>query len=387
MNETQALVKNTRQQDHAPPAAATASYGSVTHNELVGEALLHAADDDVSPPAFSKPASNGFAARGHPSRPQSMDQQRQPHRSEHQLALQKIPVQQLSHHNHNGIAAAALPPSGGTGLPPAIPLRRRLDSASSEHSFGGSGRARLQRSASDGMGAGVHGVRPPGPPRPVGVHAPHGPEETSSRTFGAGSHRRTHSYDFPQRRRCRGLSSNSLVSLGSEGMMNSETVRLLPDPRWGGGSGGGRARSHSGGSHSQSNSQWSLPHPGNACYSSDSVEGAVALVAAGGGYGSTSADKEVIMHLGGGATTEPRERRRHRRAESDFSSSSFGTAASVDRSVEPAVADMRKSSMFKGVTSEGVVRMQLPKDNFRLLSDRDLGECTACLRGGVMLIA
>ena len=38
------------------------------------------------------------------------------------------------------------------------------------------------------------------------------------------------------------------------------------------------------------------------------------------------------------------------------------------------MTDMTKSVMFRGVTHMGVVRLQLPKDNFRLLIDRDLGE-------------
>ncbi|KAL7553310.1 hypothetical protein ACHAWF_016586 [Thalassiosira exigua] len=85
-----------------------------------------------------------------------------------------------------------------------------------------------------------------------------------------------------------------------------------------------------------------------------------------GGYGGTAGG-------GGGGW--------HRRTDSEVSAASLASYASVasaasamsiDRSVEPAVADRTKSSLFKGVTDEGVVRMQLPKDNFRLLSDRDL---------------
>ena len=51
---------------------------------------------------------------------------------------------------------------------------------------------------------------------------------------------------------------------------------------------------------------------------------------------------------------------------------SVASDVSVDQSVEPVMTNLTKSAMFKGVTNKGVVRLQLPKDNFRLLSDRDL---------------
>ncbi len=66
--------------------------------------------------------------------------------------------------------------------------------------------------------------------------------------------------------------------------------------------------------------------------------------------------------------------RLHRRNNSEISTSTYASVASIDKSVDPVMTDMTKSSMFKGLTNEGVVKMQLPKDNFRLLSDRDLGE-------------
>lgn len=64
----------------------------------------------------------------------------------------------------------------------------------------------------------------------------------------------------------------------------------------------------------------------------------------------------------------------HRRTNSEVSTTSLASAVSVDQSVEPVVTDLSKSAMFKGATNQGVVRLQLPKDNFRLLSDRDLGK-------------
>ena len=81
-------------------------------------------------------------------------------------------------------------------------------------------------------------------------------------------------------------------------------------------------------------------------------------------------------------------RRKHRRTNSDMSVSTYASAISIDRSVDPVMTDMSKSAMFKGVTNTGVVKLQLPKDNFRLLSDRDLGEfvyCFVCMSFGVIV--
>ena len=97
------------------------------------------------------------------------------------------------------------------------------------------------------------------------------------------------------------------------------------------------------------------------------------------GYGSiaNTDEKEVITMNGGGGSSEMLTRRQHRRTNSEISTSSYAsatTATSIDRSVDPVMTDMTKSAMFKGVTNRGVVKLQLPKDNFRLLSDRELGE-------------
>ena len=45
--------------------------------------------------------------------------------------------------------------------------------------------------------------------------------------------------------------------------------------------------------------------------------------------------------------------RRHRRTESEISAASYASAASVDKSVEPAVLDPTRSAMFKDVTLGG----------------------------------
>jgi len=226
-------------------------------------------------------------------------------------------------------------------------------------------------------------------------------------------HRRTHSYDAtPQHQQAnklrRGNSSLSLYSLQSQSStrsMNSETMKLLPDPRWGGGSGGSRTRSYSGGSYNMGSSalnvmnSYSTPstaqhHANDAngmlkrsnsnplgSYSTDSEENKIFNNGTTpSGYGSitsTSTGKEVISTSGGtGEMMQQQQplRRKHRRTNSDMSVSTYASAVSIDRSVDPVMTDMSKSAMFKGVTNDGVVKLQLPKDNFRLLSDRDLGK-------------
>lgn len=164
--------------------------------------------------------------------------------------------------------------------------------------------------------------------------------------------RRTHSFEAHKLRRQ--SSSNSLSSLNSQGSSYSqrsisESLKLLPDPRWGGGSGSrsNRARTRSNGSES-------------GHHRKDSFSSHDGLLANSIGYGSI---KDAFSL----------ENSHHRRTPSEFSTTSFTSAVSVDTSVEPARMDPAKSSLFKEIKC-GIVRLQLPKDNFRLLSDRDLGE-------------
>ena len=256
--------------------------------------------------------------------------------------------------------------------------------------------------------------------------------QNAQNNSGGGSsnrHRRTHSYDAAPQLLHRGNSSNSLYSMNSQGSMNSEQMKLLPDPRWGGGSGGSRTRSYSGdrvgGGGSQSIQMAGVQQMQNngvgmsysseeysstkrttsyssdlkttmgiaGSYSNDSqeqqqpqqVEVTSKLLYSNnnnvGGYGSiasvTSGGKEVISDMG---EMQPLVRgNHHRRSNSEVSVSTYASGVSIDRSVEPVMTDMTKSVMFKGVTNKGVVKLQLPKDNFRLLSDRDLGEyCMLC---------
>ena len=306
------------------------------------------------------------------------------------------------------------------------PVRRRSRSPSPSHSTPGSSSINGQHQQHQQqyyIGHPLHQRRP---------SEEYMMQNQNAQNSSSNRHRRTHSYDAtPQLHR--GNSSNSLYSMNSQGSstMNSEQMKLLPDPRWGGGSGGSRTRSYSGdrvGQSSQSIQMAGVQQMNNnngvgmsysseeysstrrttsyssdlkttmgiaGSYSNDSqeqqqpqqVEVTSKLLYSNnnvGGYGSivnnnSSGAKEVIsdmmMMMNHGGEMQPLVRgNHHRRSNSEVSVSTYASGVSVDRSVEPVMTDMTKSAMFKGVTNKGVVKLQLPKDNFRLLSDRDLGE-------------
>ena len=313
------------------------------------------------------------------------------------------------------------------------PVRRRSRSPSPSHSTPGSssinGHHQQHQQQQYYIGHPLHQRRP---------SEEYMMQNQNAQNSSSNRHRRTHSYDAtPQLHR--GNSSNSLYSMNSQGSstMNSEQMKLLPDPRWGGGSGGSRTRSYSGdraGQSSQSIQIAGVQQMNNngvgmsysseeysstrrttsyssdlkttmgiaGSYSNDSqeqqqpqqVEVTSKLLYSNnnnnvGGYGSivnnnSSGAKEVIsdmmMMMNHGGEMQPLVRgNHHRRSNSEVSVSTYASGVSVDRSVEPVMTDMTKSAMFKGVTNKGVVKLQLPKDNFRLLSDRDLGEyCMFC---------
>ena len=112
-------------------------------------------------------------------------------------------------------------------------------------------------------------------------------------------------------------------------------------------------------------------------YGSTTAASNIFPVDAGPQYGD---DTAIVANVRGNCTAPPSSplarghRHRHHRARSEVSHASFASFASFDCSVEPVMTDMTKSVMFNGVTPMGVVKLQLPKDNFRLLIDRDLGE-------------
>mmetsp|Transcript_6545 Transcript_6545/g.14795 ORF Transcript_6545/g.14795 Transcript_6545/m.14795 type:complete len:520 (-) Transcript_6545:237-1796(-) len=387
----QPLLKPGRSSRRKKQQTELASYGT-----LKGEALLHADDSNQI----------DGVSHGHDgvlSTPQSVEPGQF---SEYMQPLSTIPVQQPSS-SSNGVS-----PLSSVGLPPAIPLRHRADSSGdrsiSEFSAvsraSGQRNSRLRRSSSDGFDVlGGNSFSPTyyaNPPKPSRRSNSPKPPRSKSPTPNAGypfmpngasmnnyqqgntqyngnplqqrrtseeisnRHRRTHSYDVPRDPLRRGSSSASLYSLNSQGSMNSETLKLLPDPRWGGGSGGARSRSFSGGSHNNTAKIGS--------YSTDSGDRRV-------GYGSVGSvnnvsPKEVIMNgsINGSMNGTNAEPPRHRRTNSEISTSTFASGVSIDQSVEPVMTDMTKSALFKGVTNKGVVKLQLPKDNFRLLSDCDL---------------
>lgn len=251
--------------------------------------------------------------------------------------------------------------------PPPLPPSRRHTNSNEQYFRSGSGDYELESPRSGNRYNNTFSVPPKAPPR---QQSPRHTFNASSQSNSGNNHRRTLSLD--SRKLATQSSSNSLVSLNSQGSGYSqrsitESLKLLPDPRWGGGSGGrtNRARTMSVGSVERGHrkvdsfsSQDGLLLNNNGSY--------------GGHYGSVPyASKDVIMN--GLNHSFEQTGGNHRRNPSELSAASFMTAASVDTSVEPARVDPAKSSMFKEISS-GIVRLQLPKDNFRLLTDRELGE-------------
>lgn len=170
-------------------------------------------------------------------------------------------------------------------------------------------------------------------------------------------HRRSHSADIPRGERlCRSTSIRSLTSYA----LDSEAVKMLPDPRWGGGVNSiSRSRSFS-----SENIQSMVSIDIDLSSSPDSSTP----------YGSIMGTDNKLISSVIVSTPIVDQNPKIQLSRSDISNSSFSSGVSIDRSVEPVMTDMTKSAMFKGVTNKGIVKLQLPKDNFRLLSDRDLGE-------------
>jgi len=276
--------------------------------------------------------------------------------------------------------------------PPPLPPSRRRSLSGDRHSGeylqrSGSGDSELDALSPRSSGSNRHNNNQFAPPPKAPIRSQRTLRLPSSgsisnaipRSTPNTNHRRIHSFDVPQRKLSRGYSSNSLISLVSP-RSPSQSLRLLPDPRWGGGSGGrtNRARTMSGGSFDSGKGHVKL----------DSYCGEDRSLFLNGGiitqqYGSMApTSKDVIMNGMNRSFTFEQVGNRHSRTVSEVSTTS---ALSVDRSIEPAKIDLAKSSMFKDVTSEGIVRLQLPKDNFRLLSDRDLGDFSAIFTCTVLI--
>lgn len=261
-------------------------------------------------------------------------------------------------------------------LPP-IPSRQRAHSSDdrsivsevsilSGRSGGGLGssqRGHRSKSPVPGNSGNYGGGAPPKAPHPLmggpvsnagnqqssNIFRPH-PLMRSASTTSARS--RTNSNDGARPPIRRQSSSGSVFSISSQesgASMTQETLKLLPDPRWGGGSGANRARSFSSGSHQRRNT-FSNFSGGGSDFDYGSLQGLTFT--------------NLAPPAGGG-------KKKHRRSDSN---ASYASVISIDQSIDPVTTNMSKSSMFKEVTNKGVVRMQLPKDQFRLLSDRDLGK-------------
>lgn len=254
--------------------------------------------------------------------------------------------------------------------PPLPPSRRRALSNDLYLQRSNSGDYELETPRSSGSG--YNAAPPKAPPRQLSPrHTYNGPGSLAGVSVNSSTnHRRNHTFDVSRKLRRASTSSNSLVSLNSQGSNYSqrsisESLKLLPDPRWGGGSGGrsnrARTMSNEGGER------------GHRKLDSISSHDGLLFNSRGRGqhYGSVASPKDVIITSG--LNIEQHVGGRHRRTPSEVSAVSHTSAVSVDTSIEPARVDPAKSSMFKEIAS-GIVRQQLPKDNFRMLSDRDLGK-------------
>lgn len=194
------------------------------------------------------------------------------------------------------------------------------------------------------------------PPRGALISPPSPtPKASNAYTFALGSncphrgHRRAKS-DMPPppmsgKNGGGGGDGGSSVSGGSVRSLitKAELVQNLPDPRWGG----------------------ALPiHTRNRSRtgSDNSLIPSHVHFADAGGYGAT--DPNTLQSIGSVKLSG----RHHRRKSSDASAS----VASVDGSVVSVTTDLAKSSLFRGVTNTGRIRLQLPKDSFRILMDGQL---------------
>ena len=186
---------------------------------------------------------------------------------------------------------------------------------------------------------------------------PHPLMRSNSAAASSSSRHRANSSDGgfrPQHKRQSSTGSVFSISSQDSAAMSPEAVKLLPDPRWGGGA--SRSRSFSQGSHTRRNTASNIP------------EG---VFSGGSDFDYGSLQGLSIGNLDLSSSAAGKKKKHHRR---NSSVGSYASIVSVDQSIDPVTTNMSKSSMLKEVTVKGVVRMQLPKDQFRLLSDRDLGK-------------
>ncbi|KAL3809201.1 hypothetical protein ACHAXA_000730 [Cyclostephanos tholiformis] len=190
-------------------------------------------------------------------------------------------------------------------------------------------------------GAGNPPLPPPSPPPQSSVVSPFlfGSRQGTSGGGSHHGHRRAKS-DIPLEIHGRGGGSGVSVGGGSLGRLvtKADLMKNLPDPRWGGAPP----------MHTRSRSRTGSDGP---LFSSE--HGSVMSV---GGYGATDPGHPLLQSIG---NVELAPGGRHKRTGSDTS-------------VISVITDMAKSSLFKGVTDAGRIQLQLPKDSFRILMDRQL---------------
>ena len=178
---------------------------------------------------------------------------------------------------------------------------------------------------------------PPSPPPQPSVISPFSLGFPQGASVGGGhhGHRRAKS-DIP----LAVYGGGGSVGGGSLGRLitKSDLMKNLPDPRWGGAPP----------THTRNRSRTGSDGP---LFSSEHGS-----VTSGGGYGATDPGHPLLQSIG---NVELAPGGRHKRTGSDASVISVTT-------------DMAKSSLFKGVTDTGRIQLQLPKDSFRILMDRQL---------------
>ena len=182
-------------------------------------------------------------------------------------------------------------------------------------------------------------VPPPSPPPQPSVISPFSLGFPQGASVGGGhhGHRRAKS-DIPLA--IYGSGGGGSVGGGSLGRLitKSDLMKNLPDPRWGGAPP----------THTRNRSRTGSDGP-----LLSSEHGSVTSL---GGYGATDPGHPLLQSIG---NVELAPGGRHKRTGSDASVISVTT-------------DMAKSSLFKGVTDTGRIQLQLPKDSFRILMDRQL---------------
>eukprot|EP00970_Alexandrium_tamarense_P016110 scaffold6150_cov181-Alexandrium_tamarense.AAC.3 len=197
-------------------------------------------------------------------------------------------------------------------------------------------RALVPQSGSSAVG-GAGGPIPPPPPQsvvsPVSsfYHTPLSGGRPPSR-----NHRRAKS-DIPHM-----LNGNPAGRL----ITKTDLLKNFPDPRWGG-------------------RKPELVHHARKRTGSTGSDAPllddISTHSAGGGYGSTSFAGHPLLGNSGFIGSVDLPKKMHSRTRSDASMASVTT-------------NMAKSALFRDVTEKGTIRLQLPKDNFRILMDSALGE-------------